>query len=943
MPSPRKGPLSPTPSPRRPPDPLTELELQHMLMQLGDRKLPAGEDAMRLIEQVRYHLATECSTLMRIPRPSGRLIVVGDLHGHFNDLLHARHRYGHPSEQNQCLFNGDFVDRGVWGPEVLLTLFCMKLLHKNCVWLNRGNHESELCTDVYGFKTHLACAYPNFQPEMHRLVHESFNQLPLCYVVGGEVLVVHGGLPKFQATLRDIARLRRGPVPFPGKGEAELLFQALLWSDPKERPGKSDRGLGWHFSENNTKTFLERNSLKRMVRSHECVDAGYASTHGDMITTVFSASNYNEKNNASVAIIDSHCRITPGEMWNEEYVRAEWIEEIGKHHDFESTDLGNSADFLDFEVTIARTQGEKIGIELSMDHPLLELPVFLAINSGCISAYNDRAAGTPTIEVGDAIVEVNGRSGYDQILERLMSDAELRMRLRRPRRLIFKAGKPRPPLDTLRFPEDGFAYTKSSWMEVTRVDRIYKANGSAGGAEMYRALAEADEVELEVFRYAPADLPLKSTAEKREMFLRKASMSVWEDCDADQRAIDALMNRIGNVQQWACSTKERVLQELRSMIFMNRPQLLEAFTINDRADSYLICEGAASDWRGTVTPKRWAMVMSTTLGTPEGFPWGDLLPYLCEVQEDGDIAYVRFLMRFHNPLSRWLIGQWCEAALDQVVTRLKLSHGAEFDLLDVDGLGKLSYAGLKPFFRKHLFKQEPNTKKETRARELQYFALFSAMDKGDMAGSVTRQEFVRALNKRKTMTAKVCLRGHKLSEGHLPWWQGRMDRRQCDDCSRQIRRRIRRRWCDRCEFDLCHECAESREVHDSKCAEQSKNKGQRKIVQWHMVDKVLQILCASHADLWSVFFPAGLEDRSAACITQEHFVPIVGDLLDGDRRSAEDFFELLKDYLRDVRGWQMLVDSVTASAVVECLRVDDSIVAPPAPQKSFHHQGSLVA
>merc|ERR1719401_1068694 len=100
------------------------------------------------------------------------------------------------------------------------------------------------------------------------------------------------------------------------------------------------------------------------------------------------------------------------------------------------------------------------------------------------------------------------------------------------------------------------------------------------------------------------------------------------------------------------------------------------------------------------------------------------------------------------------------------------------------------------------------------------------MDKGNMAGSVTRQEFVRALNKRKTMTAKVCLRGHKLNDGCLPWWQGRMDRRQCDDCSRPIGRRWRRRWCDTCEFDLCRECAESRECLDGKHAEQSRTRGQ---------------------------------------------------------------------------------------------------------------------
>lgn len=64
---------------------------------------------------------------------------------------------------------------------------------------------------------------------------QAFDQLPLCYVIGGGVCVVHGGLPKFDVSLDEIEALQRGPVPFPGRSRAELLFQALLWSDPKPR------------------------------------------------------------------------------------------------------------------------------------------------------------------------------------------------------------------------------------------------------------------------------------------------------------------------------------------------------------------------------------------------------------------------------------------------------------------------------------------------------------------------------------------------------------------------------------------------------------------------------------------------------------------------------------------------------------------------------------
>lgn len=128
--------------------------------------------ALRLVRAVRDYLRDECRALMHLDAPAGRLIVVGDLHGHFNDLLHVRHQFGMPSSHNMFLFNGDFVDRGVWGPEVLLTLFCYKLMYKKYVHLNRGNHESVLCTNVYGFKTHLACAYPHHHHLLEPIIQD---------------------------------------------------------------------------------------------------------------------------------------------------------------------------------------------------------------------------------------------------------------------------------------------------------------------------------------------------------------------------------------------------------------------------------------------------------------------------------------------------------------------------------------------------------------------------------------------------------------------------------------------------------------------------------------------------------------------------------------------------------------------------------------------------
>lgn len=83
-------------------------------------------------------ILSEQPPILEIPVPEGtHFTVCGDVHGQFYDLLNIFELNGLPSPENPYLFNGDFVDRGSWSVEVILTLLGFKVLYPTGAWKQR--------------------------------------------------------------------------------------------------------------------------------------------------------------------------------------------------------------------------------------------------------------------------------------------------------------------------------------------------------------------------------------------------------------------------------------------------------------------------------------------------------------------------------------------------------------------------------------------------------------------------------------------------------------------------------------------------------------------------------------------------------------------------------------------------------------------------------------
>lgn len=262
---------------------------------------------LRMLQRGTRVLAEE-ENLLTVAAP---IIICGDIHGQFYDLMKLFEVAGGEPPTNKFLFLGDYVDRGYFSLECFVYLLALKINYPEQVLLLRGNHECRHLTKHFTFR--LECTY-KCTMAVYDACMKAFDALPMAALVNNQYFCVHGGISPQLKTPQDVNSFDRFQEP-PKSG----LMCDLLWTDPTEDFGletsKAEftpnraRGCAYRYSYHAVGRFLATNGLLSIIRGHEAQDAGYRlyrcseKSEFPALITLFSAPNYVDVYNNKAAII----------------------------------------------------------------------------------------------------------------------------------------------------------------------------------------------------------------------------------------------------------------------------------------------------------------------------------------------------------------------------------------------------------------------------------------------------------------------------------------------------------------------------------------------------------------------------------------------------------------------------------------------------------------
>lgn len=235
-----------------------------------------------------------------------RIVLVGDTHCDFKSLSGILEKLSLSEydyfEDAYFVFLGDYLDRGrILFENLALLIGFKRLLGDRCIFL-KGNHE------LIGYNPAKGCLESRVYPaescptlneycgrdkEFLKKFAEYYSGLPYYILLKtrrGTDLLVHGGIPR--DTYMDLFTISHDTGEMLVDGGESLrnnILNNMIWADPRtdrfKIQGASSR---FEFGRDQFETFMNKNKIDRIFRSHEPVRNGVETFYDGRLYTVFS-------------------------------------------------------------------------------------------------------------------------------------------------------------------------------------------------------------------------------------------------------------------------------------------------------------------------------------------------------------------------------------------------------------------------------------------------------------------------------------------------------------------------------------------------------------------------------------------------------------------------------------------------------------------------------
>lgn len=294
-------------------------------------KWEKNEDRLKLAEKIFLVCKSSAEYFRskpRVMRIQSPIYIFGDIHGNFKDLMIYDRLFWRTAPSGHivnCLFLGDYVDRGDSSLECVLYLLCLMLQRPDSINLLRGNHEFRPIQRQFTFHKECCDKFDTEGDVLWEAFNNVFDCMPLCAVIDEQIYCAHGGIP---TTVTRLELLDDMPVPMPNPSAESKLAWEALWNDPISNNEYNEfltllpndkctdcprgflpnikRGTAFYYSEEAVDNFLEQNNLSFIVRGHEVVQPGFHYHMDGKVVTIFSCSNYcGADNEAAVVYLEA--------------------------------------------------------------------------------------------------------------------------------------------------------------------------------------------------------------------------------------------------------------------------------------------------------------------------------------------------------------------------------------------------------------------------------------------------------------------------------------------------------------------------------------------------------------------------------------------------------------------------------------------------------------